>query len=145
MVETTAQIETHIAATRAHLGANLDALEGKIKSAADWREHFQSRPMTLLGAAFAGGIALAMAITSRHGRRRPRAVRRAELARRPRGPHTEEVVTMLDDIQGALVGMAATKMKDVVGQVVPGFQEAFDRRQRTATPAAPASVHAQTH
>ena len=61
MVGTTDQIETHIETTREHLGANLDALERKIKSATDWRAYFQSSPGVLLGAAFAGGVALAIA------------------------------------------------------------------------------------
>jgi hypothetical protein len=141
MVETTAQIETHIEATRGHLGANLDALERKIKSATDWREYFQSTPMTLLGAAFAGGILLAMASGSRQGRERSR-LRRIARPPRPRGPHAEEVVTMLENIKGALIGMAATKMKDVVGQALPGFQEEFDRRQGAGRPA---SVHGTAH
>ena len=44
MVETTAEIATHIETTRGHLGANLDALEQKIKSATDWREYFRAAP-----------------------------------------------------------------------------------------------------
>jgi hypothetical protein len=144
MVETTAQIETHIEDTRQHLGANLDALERKIKSAADWRAYFQSSPLTLLGVAFAGGVVLAMAVGAGHHRRGARAVRSVESPRRPRGPHAAEVVTMLDNIKGALVGLAAVRVKDLVGQVVPGFKEEFDRRQGAGS-AAPTSAHAQTH
>jgi hypothetical protein len=144
MVQTTAQIETHIEETREHLGENLDALEGKIRSAADWRAYFQSNPLTLLGAAFAGGVALAMAASTGHDRRGSQGARSVESVRRPRGPHAEEVATMLENIKGALVGMAAMKAKDLVGQVVPGFKEEFDRRQGAAS-AAPASAHGQTH
>ena len=140
MVETTAQIETHIEATRADLGANLDALERKIHSATDWREYFQGAPMTLLGAAFAGGVVLAIAAGSRHPRRSSGILPVARAAPRPRGPHAEEVVTMLDNIKGALIGMAATKMKDVVGQVVPGFEKEFERRQHAGARTTPASV-----
>ena len=139
MVETTAQIETHIEATREHLGANLDALERKIKSATDWREYFQSTPMTLLGAAFAGGVILAITTGTGHDRRGSRLLRSAR-SPGPRGPHAQEVVAMLDNIKGALIGMAATKMKDVVGQVVPGFDDEFARRQRARTQATPASA-----
>jgi hypothetical protein len=145
MVETTAQIETHIEATREDLGANLDALERKIKSAADWREYFQGSPMTLLGAAFAGGVVLAMATTNRADRRGERGVARADWPSRPRGPHAEEVVTMLDNIKGTLIGLAAVKVGNLVGEVVPGFQEEFDRRQGAAASAKPAPAHAQTH
>ena len=140
MVETTAQIETHIDTTREHLGANLDVLERKLRSATDWREYFQSSPMTLLGAALAGGVVLAIATTRNH-RRGERFVRSAASALRPRAPHVEEVATMLDNMKGALIGMAAMKMKELVGEVLPGFQEEFDRRERAA--AAAASVNAQ--
>jgi hypothetical protein len=135
MVETTAQIETHIETTREHLGANLDVLEQKIKSATDWRAYFQSSPGTLLGAAFAGGVALAMVAGTRRDHRTPRgATLVAGPGSRPvsAGPHRQEVAAMLDNIKGALVGVAAAKMKDLVAEIVPGFQEEFDRRQGAA-------------
>ena len=144
MVERTAQIATHIERTREDLGANLDVLERKIRSATDWREYFQSSPLTLLGAAFAGGAVLAIATGARHVRR-GQGIGRGASAPRVRGPHVEEVVTMLENVKGALVGMAALKMKDWVGQVVPGFDEEFDRRQRAATSAESPSMHAQPH
>ena len=53
------------------------------------------------------------------------------------GPHTREVVTLLDNIQGALIGMAATKMKELVTEVLPGFRDEFDRRQRSAAGTGP--------
>jgi len=132
MVETTAQIETHIAATREALGANLDALEQKIKSATNWRDYFQRSPMTIVGAAFAGGIVLAIATVGRprRGARAARGVAVPSSPSRPLGHHTQEVMTMLDNIKGALVGMAATRLKDMVAEVVPGFRDEFDRRHR---------------
>jgi len=144
MVETPAQIETHIEATREHLGANLDALERKIKSATDWREYFQSTPMTLLGVAFAGGVVLAMATATgtRHDRQGSRVLPSAR-SPRPRGPYAEEVAAMFENIKGALVGLAATKIKDLVGEAIPGFQDEFDRRHSAGRAAAPASLHPQ--
>jgi hypothetical protein len=132
MVETTAEIATHIETTRDHLGANLHALERKIKSATDWREYFQSSPMTVVGAAFAGGVLLAMATGTRPRRVRGsvRAISEHALPRRPMGPHAQEVVTMIDNVKGALIGMAATRVKDLVADVLPGFRDEFDRRQR---------------
>jgi hypothetical protein len=134
MVETTAQIATHIEATREHLGANLDALEQKIKSATDWREYFQSSPMTVVGAAFAGGVLLAMATGTRPRRvsGSTRAISNHALPPRPMGPHAQEVVTMIDNVKGALIGMAATRVKDLVADVLPGFRDEFDRRQRAS-------------
>jgi hypothetical protein len=37
---------------------------------------------------------------------------------------------MIDNVKGALIGMAATRVKDLVADVLPGFRDEFDRRQR---------------
>ena len=131
MVETTAEIAGHIETTREDLGANLDALEQKIKSATDWREYFQSRPMTMVGAAFAGGVVLAM-VTGNRGHRGAGTLPAISngAASKPLGPHSQEVVTMIDNVKGALIGMAATRVKDMVGEILPGFRDEFERRQR---------------
>ena len=139
MVETTAQIETHIERTRDNLGPNLDVLEQRFNSVTDWREYFQRSPMTLVGAAFAGGVVLAMATGNRQLRRSigstPATL--ASATSRAMGPHTGEVVTMLDNLRGGLIGMAASKVKDLVADVLPGFREEFDRRQRSGTATRP--------
>ena len=140
MVETATQIETHIEETRQHLGANLDALEWKVKSATDWREHFQRSPLTVAGAAFAGGLVLAMATGARHDRRRARLARSVAPAPRTRGPHAEEVVRTLDNVKGALIGIAAMKLKELVGEILPGFQAEFERRQRSRSESGPATM-----
>jgi hypothetical protein len=38
-----------------------------------------------------------------------------------------------DNIKGALVGVAATRFKDFVGEIVPGFHEEFRQAERKAT------------
>jgi hypothetical protein len=147
MVETTAQIETHIEATRQNLGANLDALEQKIKSATDWREYFQSSPLASVGVAFAGGVVLAMATGRRHARRGPRraTVTLAPASPRARGPHTQEVMSLLDNIGGALIGLAATRVRDLVAEVLPGFRDEFDRRQYSGAATGPDFTRSQAH
>jgi hypothetical protein len=37
-----------------------------------------------------------------------------------------------DNIKGALVGVAATRFKEFVGEVVPGFHEQFQRTEEKA-------------
>jgi hypothetical protein len=140
MVETATQIEADIEETRHHLGANLDALERKVKSATDWREHFQSGPLTVTGAAFAGGLVLAMATGARRDRRRARLAPSVGSAPRTRGPQAEDVVRTLDNVKGALIGIAAMKLKELVGQILPGFQAEFERRQGSRPEAAPATM-----
>jgi len=34
-----------------------------------------------------------------------------------------------DNIKGALIGVAATRFKDFVGEVVPGFHEQFQKTE----------------
>ena len=51
---------------------------------------------------------------------------------------------MIDNVRGTLIGMAATKVKDLLGELVPGFHEEFDRRQRLGAPGAPSTVAAPT-
>src|SRR5512132_4291714 len=69
MGQTTHQIEAHIEDTRADLGSNLHELEQKIKSVTDWRQHFKTNPMTMLGVAFGGGILLATILSGRKNKR----------------------------------------------------------------------------
>src|ERR1035437_2069299 len=70
MGQATSQIEAHIEDTRADLGSNLHELEQKVRSVTDWKQHFQTNPMTLLGVAFAGGILLATMLSGRKSSRR---------------------------------------------------------------------------
>ena len=141
MGETTDQIAAHIESTRAHLGANLEELEGKVRSATDWRQHFEKNPMTLIGVAFGGGVVLARMA----GRRRPN--RLAGMSSRmpetsPRVQHaasadqTQQVLDTWDHIKGALIGVAAERFKSFIGEVVPGFQEQFEKvtHHETAAP-----------
>ena len=51
MGQTTHQIEAHIEDTREDLGSNLHELELKVKSVTDWKQHFRTNPMTMLGVA----------------------------------------------------------------------------------------------
>jgi ElaB/YqjD/DUF883 family membrane-anchored ribosome-binding protein len=58
MDTTTNEIEDHIEHTREHLSANIQELENKVRSVTDWRRMFQQKPLTLVGAAFGGGVLL---------------------------------------------------------------------------------------
>ncbi|MBV8843677.1 MAG: hypothetical protein JO307_12785 [Bryobacterales bacterium] len=144
MGKTANQIETHIERTRDKLGSNIHELEQKVKSATDWRHHFRNSPMTMLGAAFGGGVLLAAMLGS--GRRRRSFSPYAEPASRT--PHAgtdrqkHRALETWDNIKGALIGVAAARFKDFVGEVVPGFNEQFQHTQaqkNKSLPAAPGS------
>ena len=111
MGQTTNQIEAHIEDTREDLGSKLDELERKVKSAVDWKQHFQKYPMPMLGTAFAGGILLATALSGRNGTIKRRFSTRA--------PGAEP----WNYLMGALVSVATTYFSDFIGKTVPGFHE----------------------
>jgi hypothetical protein len=133
MGETANEIETHIERTRQDLGSNLNELENKVKSVTDWKHHFQNSPMTMIGVALGGGILLATALGGRKGRRLERSLASYAGNNEPHAGldrQKNKAREAWDNIKGALIGVAAARVKDFVGEVVPGFQEQFDRTQR---------------
>ena len=60
MGESTSKIERDIAAERNELGRNLQLLETKARSLADWRTHFRNHPFALMGVALGGGALLGL-------------------------------------------------------------------------------------
>ena len=54
------EIKQHIDAKREELGENLGILQHKVKRATDWRSWVERKPLVAVGAAFAGGLWLAM-------------------------------------------------------------------------------------
>jgi hypothetical protein len=135
MGETTHQIEAHIEHTREHLGSNLNELEQKVKSAADWKQYFRSNPLILLGVAFGGGVLLAAMLGGRTNSFAEALSSREPSERRPgAGIQTQKALETLDHIKGALIGVAATRFKDFVGEVVPGFDEEFQRTEPSSLP-----------
>ena len=127
MGQTTNKIERHIEHTRGALGSNLQELENKVKSVTDWKQHFQNNPMTMLGVAFGGGILLStMLAGSKHKRKE----RDTDCAPHPGTDHQKiRALETWDNIKGALIGVAATRFKDFVGEIVPGFQEQFQQTE----------------
>jgi hypothetical protein len=132
MDETANQIEAQIDRTRERLGSNLRELEDKVDAATDWREHFRERPYLFLGAAFIGGVALASAVQPKSAGRAPSAA-----ALNPRvngnGSVQAQALELWDNVQAALVGLASAKIKEYIGELVPGFDEHYRRaEQRSA-------------
>jgi hypothetical protein len=65
MGQTTDQIATDIDHKREELKSNLQELETRVKSAADWRSQFQKRPGSMVIAAVVGGALLSSLIGTR--------------------------------------------------------------------------------
>lgn len=144
MGQTIHQIEAHLEDTRQDLGSNLHELERKVKGVTDWKQHFQNKPMTMLGVAFGGGVLLATALGGR--RRKGRGGDRGFLSPSTgTEPHAgtdrqkHKALETWDNIKGALIGVAATRFKEFVGEVVPGFHEQFQSTQEKAKAVEPTS------
>ncbi len=126
MGETTDQIENHIEAKRVHLHSNLQELEHKVKAATDWRQYFQNYTGTMIAAAFGGGVLVSSMVGKGRRAAGSQGVSAAPASSRGRGRGngtTNEVLETWDTIKTALVGVAATKFKGMLGEVVPGFAE----------------------
>ncbi len=65
MGKTTDEIATDIDQTREELKANLEELETRVKSVADWRDQFRKHPSPMIIAALVGGAVLSAAIGKR--------------------------------------------------------------------------------
>ena len=141
MGQTTHQIEAHIEDTRQDLGSNLHELEQKVKSVTDWKLHFRTKPMTMLGVAFGGGILLATMLGGRKNRHGDRLSSHAtDSESRPGAGHQKhKALETWDNIKGALIAVAATRFTDFVGEIVPGFHEQFQHtEEKTAAIRPPA-------
>jgi hypothetical protein len=135
MGQTAHQIEAHIESTREDLGSNLHELERKVKSVTDWKQHFQNNPMMLLGVAFGGGILLSSMLGGRKSRQlgsgfSSQAGGSEPLAGTDHQKH--KAVETWDNIKGAVIGVAATRFKDFVGEIEPGFQEQYQKTEEKA-------------
>jgi len=134
MGETTNQIENHIEDTRGNLGSNLQELERKVKSATDWKYYYAKSPMTMIGVAFGAGVLVAaMAGGDKHKRykRRFASSRHSEPSdlHTSAGRQTNKALETWENIKGALMGVASTRVRDFVGDIVPGFHEHYDRAE----------------
>ena len=129
MDEAADKIEAQIDRTRDRLGSNLRELEDRIGAATDWREQFRARPHVFLGGAIAGGALLAAVL-------RPAAPRHAfhsstedhlgSLSRN--GVDTrEQALELWNNIKGALIGVAGMRLTAYISELVPGFNEHFQR------------------
>jgi hypothetical protein len=129
MGQTIQQVEAHIDITRAQLGSNLEELDRKLDAMTDWRQHFRVRPFTVLGAAFAGGVVLAVSLRSRSARPRYSSSSETHVGTAAQKYHA---LRTWDNIKGALIGVAAARVKDYVGELIPGFREQFERTEHPA-------------
>jgi len=145
MGETANQIRREIEEQREDLGENLQQLEHKVKRTADWRAQFDERPLTMIGVAFGGGLLLSSLAGGGKGKdhqdgHRSSEAMMAHSSTRPsetRSPERNEMTETIDNIRGALLGLAAREIRSFMATALPGFEQEYrettDRRH--ASPA----------
>jgi hypothetical protein len=131
MGERTDQIERQIAETRSELSDNVGELQGKVKSAVDWRTQFQEHPGTLLAVAFGGGVVLSAILpSSRRARNRNAAPHASADELAPVNAATNkpnDLRRSMDAFTGALLGVAVNKASGFLDSLLPGFHQEFTK------------------
>jgi hypothetical protein len=132
MDQTPREIEAHIDRTRERLGSHLMELEQKVEAVTDWREHFRARPGFFVSAAFVGGATLAIALKSRSSGSSAEDGEISRLVADDPDSARAQVMDLWNTLKLALIGVASTRVKDYICELVPDFDEHFQRaEQRT--------------
>jgi hypothetical protein len=129
MDEAAHRIEAHIDRTRERLGSHLRELENKVDAATDWREQFRARPHLFLGATIAGGVLLAAVLlpkSSRHVFDSSTEARLGSVSRNGVSAQ-EQALELWNNVKGALIGVAAVRITEYISELIPGFDEHYQR------------------
>jgi cobalamin biosynthesis protein CobD/CbiB len=122
------RIAQQIDRDREMLRSNLEQLEDRVRSAVDWQRHFRSNPALWVGCAFGGALLFALATAPAEGRRRSALRTESELPTGRAAHRRREISRAWRTIESALIGVAATRLKDTLAQMLPGFREQLARR-----------------
>jgi hypothetical protein len=140
MGESTSKIERDIAAERNELGRNLQLLESRARSLADWRTHFKNHPFALMALALGGGALLGVLTGGVNARRAEFEEERVMIEPEERGYSRPSMFTASahharrqfgdtwDHIAETLLAVASAKAIEFVASKVPGFREEFSAR-----------------
>jgi hypothetical protein len=154
MGETADQIKQQIDEQREQLGSNLQQLESKVKDTVDWRTQFEQRPMAGIGLAFGAGFLLSVLMPSgdsksssssydtsnyrvqdeSYGYQPSYAAASYQPTQtqsykpsKPKSPEMNEITETIENIRGAVMGLAATRLRSFLAEAVPGFQDEYEQ------------------
>ena len=129
MDEAAHRIEAHIDRTRERLGSHLRELENKVDAATDWRAQFRARPHMFLGATIAGGALLAAVLLPKSSRQVFDSSTEAHLGSVSRNGVSaqEQALELWNNVKGALIGVAAVRITEYISELIPGFDEHYQR------------------
>jgi hypothetical protein len=131
MDQATDRIEQHLYDERQALRSNLEELEDRVRSVVDWRRQFRSNTAAFLGLAFGGALLIGL-MTARRAQALP-ALEYSAFSGKPailyREQRWRELSRAWRTIESALIGLAATKLKDTLAHLLPGFREELPGRE----------------
>jgi predicted dienelactone hydrolase len=139
MGEAASEVRREIEERRDDLGENLQRLESKVKRTTDWRAQFDQRPMMMMGVAFGGGLLLSTLAgggNDRDQREQQRSGDREMMHSSPPSRERNEISETIDNIRGALMGLAARELRSFMATAVPGFEQEYREttNRRDASP-----------
>jgi gas vesicle protein len=133
VVQETDKIKNHIDTQRGKLEQDLHEIERRVTKAVDWREWFDRNPLGMMGAAVAGGFVLSLLI--RPSSEASNSNRRGEVDSGPSltglrqssktSSQMNRMADTLDNTVAALLGVASSKVRDFVADVIPNFREEY--------------------
>jgi hypothetical protein len=153
--QTADQIKQEIDEQREQLGSNLATLETKVKETVDWRTQFEQRPMAGIGLAFGAGFLLSVLMPSGDDGNKSSGTRydtsnyrvqdeayqyqpsyaaasyqpqaQSRQPSKPKSPEMNEISETVENIRGAVMGLAAARLRSFLAEAVPGFQDEYEQ------------------
>jgi len=120
MTETPNEIMQEIEGYRSHLGEDLTTLQSRVRDATTWRTYYDRHPYLFVGTALGGGLLLSSILSNKRGGNHLESQpSRYETVSHCKGGLAES----LDEIKSALIDYGATKVKQAIGEILPGFAE----------------------
>jgi len=125
MGEKAERIERHIEQQRSEVRDNMLELKQKVRRSFDWRAQVDERPLTMVGLAFGGGFLLSAILSATSSR--PDFDRMSSgdyrTSHEPSHGGTWEI------LRGAVIGLAATRLKEIVEELIPGFEAEYRKAE----------------
>jgi len=135
VVQETDKIKDHIDTKRGNLERDLHEIEYRVRKAVDWRDWFDKKPVTVLGAAAAGGFLLSLLMrrkpsSSKMGPYESDSGTSAAQARQSKLPsktsfQMDRIAETFDNTAAAMLGVASHKIRDFIADLIPNFREEY--------------------
>jgi uncharacterized protein YjbJ (UPF0337 family) len=147
--QTTEQVTDKVDDVTGQVQEKVEQVQEKVKSATDWRQQFDQRPMLGLGIAFGGGMLLASMMGGGGGKNQDRNQGNYSYGYEPQyqsgqqqsygGSHKgtdigkQHMSSTMDNIKGALMGVAAAQAKSFLSDSVPSFNDEYRKVENENT------------